>query len=93
MRREHLSHPVVLLNSTTILSLTCFSSGKMRKMTHTHGFFSDEIINPWTGGKFNLSEEAEDNAAQDGKFFSVWGYSWPNLCLLSLSHSIFSSVL
>ena len=58
-------------------------------MTHTHGFFSDEIINPWTGGKFNLSEEAEDNAAQDGKFFSVWGYSWPNLCLLSLSLSFY----
>ena len=62
----------------------------MQKMTHTHGFFSDEIINPWTGGKFNLSEEADDNAAQDGKFFSVWGYSWPNLCLLSLSLILYS---
>jgi len=27
---------------------------------------ANEIINPWTGGKFNLSEEAEDNHAQDG---------------------------
>ena len=36
----------------------------------TDFLFSDEIINPWTGGKFNLhGEEHDDNSAQDGKSF------------------------
>merc|ERR1712029_1150564 len=28
---------------------------------------ANEIINPWTGGKFNLSEEAEDNHAHQNQ--------------------------
>merc|ERR1719411_978546 len=36
---------------------------------------ANEIINPWTGGKFNLSEEAEDNAAQDDTGL----VGWPNM--------------
>merc|ERR1712012_1228592 len=36
---------------------------------------ANEIINPWTGGKFNLSEEAEDNHAQDDTGL----VGWPNM--------------
>ena len=65
---------------------------------YSHGsllFVSDEIINPWTGGKFNLSAEDEDNHAQDGKstlyFFSVVGddNTYGLICVSTLSFSLY----
>ena len=29
--------------------------------------FPGEIINPWTGGRLQLSDEIDENSAQDGK--------------------------
>ena len=35
--------------------------------------FPGEIINPWTGGRLQLSDEIDENSAQDGKwkYFSL----------------------
>ena len=33
-----------------------------------------EIINPWTGGKLQLSEEIDDNSAQEGEYIQLLVY-------------------
>ena len=33
-----------------------------------------EIINPWTGGKLQLSEEIDDNSAQEGEYNCLFTY-------------------
>ena len=37
-------------------------------------FFAGEIINPWTGRSFGISDEIDENSAQDGKskYFSLF---------------------
>ena len=34
-----------------------------------------EIINPWTGGKLSISEENDENSAQEGKFDFIYYFT------------------
>ena len=43
-----------------------------------------EIINPWTGGKLSISEENDENSAQEGKFDFIYYFTLqkpPYFCL------------
>ena len=39
----------------------------LQKLIYISNYFAGEIINPWTGGRLQLSDEIDENSAQDGK--------------------------
>ena len=54
--------------------LFLIKSNILQKLIQFYNCFPGEIINPWTGGRLQLSDEIDENSAQDGK--SKYFYSF-----------------